>query len=103
MIAGGRLKLGPKRKDSGFHRLHKLHQEAIDSENVDIHKLTLLDKQTNHHDSKETGKERQLLQLGSPRNHLHLISNTPNIDLGPKSKVSYEVVNAPMQPISQEN
>lgn len=34
MLGGGRLKLGPKRKDSGFQRIHKLHQEGQDAENV---------------------------------------------------------------------
>ena len=91
MIPGGRLKLGPKRKDSGFHRLHKLHQEPIDTENLDSQKLALFDKQQNHQDFKDLGKDTHVLQLGSPRNHLHLITNTPNIGLGVKSKVNYEV------------
>jgi hypothetical protein len=48
MIAGGRLKLGPKRKDSGFHRLHKLHQDGVDAENFDSQRMVLVDKHQNY-------------------------------------------------------
>lgn len=97
MIAGGRLKLGPKRKDSGFHRLHKLHQDGVDAENFDSHRMVLVDKHQNYPEQKETDKDTHFLQLGSPRNHLHLICNTPNIGFGLKNKVNTEIIEVPQK------
>lgn len=95
MLAGGRLKLGPKRKDSGFHRIHKLHLEAQDSENVEVTKISLLDKQVSTTDNGQNGKEGSILTLGSPRNHLHQINTTNNMGLRAKIKSSIENIDYP--------
>lgn len=86
MLAGGRLKLGPKRKDSGFHRIHKLHQEAVCSENEEAAKISLLEKHGTNAENRENSREGAVLTLGSPRNHLHQINSTNNIGLRSKLK-----------------